>query len=129
MSTVSIDQLLRETNELGGYPGSLVCTDSGLLVAAHGDTGDEELAGFTALFDDVVSRATRDLNLHQVDEVAVRDQERGRLVVRPVNVGTHRFFLVVWVPRKRTWRRYTNRLVKQLREVLAPLVEELEEGA
>jgi len=119
---LTLESLLAEMNLAGGYPASLVCTDDGLLVASAGETlADEEIAGFTALFDDVVHRAHRDLDLCDIDEVALRDAKRGRLVIRPVYVESRRFFLVVRVPSRCTWRRYTNRVCAQLPALLAPL--------
>jgi hypothetical protein len=48
-----IDDELKATNTVGGYQGSIVCTDQGLLVASAGDIpSDEALAGFASLFDE-----------------------------------------------------------------------------
>ena len=122
---VQITRLLQATNHLGGYPASLVCTDKGLLIASAGDTvRDEELAGFTSLFDDIVVRAQRDLDMEAIDEVSLLDGARGRTIIRvlPLDSPDLRLFLVVRVPRNRTWRRNTNRLFRELVPVLEPLV-------
>jgi len=52
--------------------------------------------------------------------------ERGlRYVVRPLPPkGSTRLFLVVAVPRQKTWRRNTNRLVSKIGELMHPLVAE-----
>jgi len=118
----TLDGLLAAMNREGTYPASLVCTDDGLLIAAAGKAlEDEEVAGFTALFDDVVHRAQRDLDFEDIDEVALRDGKRGRLVIRPVYAASRRFFLVVRVPARSSWRRHTNRLCAQLPALLTPL--------
>lgn len=115
---------LRATNAAGGYLASIVCTHEGLLVAADGRVfREEQLAGFTSLFDDIVVRAGRDLGIGAVDEVALRDRELGRLVIRPVNdEGLPRMFLVVLVPSQATWRRNTNTLLERLRGLLEPVL-------
>lgn len=120
-----VDALLKETNELGGYPSSLVCTDEGLVIASAGEVDDEDTAAFVSLFDDVLMRARRDLGFAAVDEVTLLDPGRGRTVIRPLAIDSanHTLFLVVRVPTRKTWRRHTNTLVKRLGEVLLPLVE------
>lgn len=124
-----ITRLLHEVNTEAGYPLSLVCTDQGLLVASSGDHfSSEQLAGLTSLFDDIVVRARRDLDSGWVDEVTLLDPERGRLVVRPLPLeGNPRFFLVLQIPRRATWRRNTNRLTRKLARWLSSLVEGADE--
>ena len=124
-----ITRLLTEVNADAGYPLSLVCTDQGLLVASSGDHfSSEQLAGLTSLFDDIVMRARRDLDSGWVDEVTLLDPERGRLVVRPVPLdGSPRFFLVLQIPRRATWRRNTNRLTRKLAGWLSTRVEGVQE--
>lgn len=119
-----ITDQLKATNVVGGYTASIVCTHTGLLIASDGEAvSDEMLAGFTSLFDDIVVRAQRDLELAAIDEVSIFDASRGRLVIRPVNeAGTPRLFLVVKVPPKATWRRHTNRLLKRLGEMMEPML-------
>jgi hypothetical protein len=121
-----ITSRLAEVNATGGYPLSLVCTDQGLLVASTGDhLSSEQLAGLTSLFDDIVVRAQRDLEVHRVDEVTLLDPGRGRLIIRPVPLGgAPRFFLVLQAPTQATWRRNTNRLTRELADLLAPMVHE-----
>lgn len=124
------EALLAATNLIGGYPMSLVCTDQGLVVASDGNAAeDEDIAAFTSLFDDVVLRATRDLGFAEVDEVTLLDPGRGRTVIRPLAIeGETRFFLVVRVPDKKTWRRHTNALCKKLVGILQGLVGTVDDG-
>ncbi|TNE91196.1 MAG: hypothetical protein EP330_06005 [Deltaproteobacteria bacterium] len=120
-----VDALLDATNTIGGYPSSLVCTDEGLVVASAGEVAeDEDTAAFASLFDDVVIRAMRDLKFERVDEVTLLDPGRGRTVIRPLDMegADNQLFLVVRVPVKKTWRRNTNQLCRQLVEILRPLV-------
>lgn len=118
-----ITSLLETTCTAGGYHELLVCTDDGLLIAATSDAPSaDELAGITSLFDTIVQRATRDLSMETIDEVTMLAPSRGRVVVRPLSIeGEQRFFLVAWVPRQATWRRYTNQLARQLSTMLKPL--------
>lgn len=121
-----LNALLRQLADEAGYSVALVCTDEGLLVAsADDDLDSEELAGLTGLFDDIVTRAQRDLSMQRVDEVTMLDPGRGRLVVRPLAMqGPQRFFLVVRVPHRSTWRRNTNRLGRALVDLLGPMAAE-----
>lgn len=117
-------EILRAMNQRGGYPLALVCTERGLLVAAMGEpVRAEALAGFTSLFDDIVARAARDLGLAAVDEVTLCDARAGRYVVRPLTRASEpRLFLVVQVPRDRTWRRNTAAAARALLAALRPLL-------
>lgn len=119
-----VTQLLSETNEVGGYTMSLVCTVTGLVVASAGESMQEDdTAAFTSLFQDILVRAQRDLGFRVVDEVTLLDPGRGRFVIRPLPVdGENSLFLVVRVPPGGTWRRNTTKLAAQLTEVLRPLV-------
>ena len=121
-----IDATLQRLVEQTPTDLALVCTDEGLLVASSTDDVDtEELAGLTGLFDEVLRRAQRDLSMKRVDELTLLDPDGGRLVVRPLQVpGPQRFFLVVRVPVKATWRRNTNQVGRRVADLLAPLVAE-----
>lgn len=106
---------LRAANQEGGFLMSLVCTEQGLLVAAAGTGGVDDLAALATLFDDVVTRARRDLSLRAVDELALRDRTFGHLVLRPLfDAGDGRMFLVLHVPPNLPWRRTTHRLCARL---------------
>lgn len=112
-----ITDLLEEVNAESGFSLSLVCTEAGLLIASAGDGADEDqLAGLTSLFDDIVVRAKRDVGLGDIDEVSLLDPVWGRCVVRPLpNQGDYgRLFLVVRVEPKATWRRYSNKLRREI---------------
>ncbi len=119
-----VTAILRTMNARGGYPLSLVCTERGLLVAAAGEqVRSETLAGFTSLFDDIVARAARDLGLADVDEITLSSAHAGRFVVRPLIRGIEpRLFLVVQIPRDRTWRRNTAAAARDLLAALRPLL-------
>lgn len=110
-----IVELLEEAIREHGFDRCIVGTEDGLLLGFSGDVAtSEELAGFTSLFRGVVGRAERDIGMHRVDEVALLDPGRGRLVVRPMEVGDQRFFLVVQLPTTRYWRRATTALCRDL---------------
>lgn len=140
----AIEDELKATNTIGGYFGSIICTEQGLLVASDGDIpSDEALAGFASLFDEIVRRADRDLGLSTPDEVTLLDKGQGRLVIRPVTFeqsaskegeeikdeDNTRLFLVIWMNADATWRRNTSRLVVRLKELLAPVVRSEAAGA
>ena len=125
-----VTAILRAMNVTGGYALSLVCTDRGLLVASAGEfMRSEALAGLTSLFDDIVVRAARYLELADIDELTLSDARGGRLIVRPL-LRDHqpRLFLVVQAPRSRPWRRSTGVAVRRLAAVLRPLLTTISEG-
>ena len=130
----SVDQqasgLLRAMNQTAGFPLSLVCTESGLLIACDGELHRSEIAAaLTSLFADIAARAAAHLDLPQIDELTLSDPVRGRIVVRPLDLRGHpRLFLVVQVPRGRTWRRSTTLIARRLHAILNPLLA-LEEPA
>lgn len=115
----SFSTLLETANREGGLSMSLVCNESGLLLAAAGVGVDEEqLAGLTSLFDDIVVRAQRDIGMPSVDEVTMMDPRWGRCVIRPLATeAADRHFLVVCLPSGRTWRRTTNKLKRDLQRL------------
>lgn len=118
-----VTELLRGINALGGYPLSLVCTEEGLLIASAGERMRSEVtAGLTSLFHDIAVRAVRDLGLARVDELTLSDPTLGCFVVRPIDLDARpRIFLVVQVPRERSWRRNTNLVARKLQAILRPL--------
>ncbi len=115
---------LHALNAAGGYPMSLVCTDNGLLIASAGeDLRSEVLAALVSLFDDIASRAARDLDMTHIDELSFSDTQCGHIVVRPLpQLPGQRLFLVVQVPRHRTWRRRTSAATRHLETLLRPLL-------
>jgi len=121
---IQLTKLLVGMNALGGYPFSLICTAEGLLVAIAGEQAHSEVAaGLTALFDDIVVRAGRDLDMGQVDELTLSDAHLGRFVVRPLALGeVPRLFLVVGVPQGGSWRRNTATTARRARKILEPLL-------
>lgn len=125
-----ITSLLASVNRIAGYPLSLVCTEQGLLLAAAGDARRTEImGGLTSLFDDIVSRATRDLGFTRVDELTLTDSDGTRYVIRPLPMRIDaRLFLVVLVPQKVSWRKYTNLLCTQLSALLEPFMRQATPG-
>jgi len=109
-------------NTRGGYTLSLVCTEQGLLMASNGDRERcEQAAGLTSLFDDILIRSVRDLNVRRVDELTLLDAEGERYIIRPLPLDHQsRLFVVIAAPRQCRWRRNTNQLVRALTKTLEP---------
>lgn len=116
--------LLQAMNARGCYPLSLVCAEDGLVIAAAGERlRSEATASLASLFADIATRAARDLGCRLVDELTVSDAASGRVVVRPLDpAATVRLFLVLQVPRDRSWRRNTTTVARQLLHILQPLL-------
>lgn len=122
-----ITTLLTEMNARAGFVNALVCTDDGLLVADAGSAAQpDELAGFTSLFDDIVRRAERDLGARRIEEVTLLDPGSGRWVFRRLPVtGPRRFFLVVRLPTRASWRRALGDASGRIAELLGDLAAEV----
>ena len=116
--------LLAGMNAMGDYAMSLICTEQGLLVASAGEAERSEIAaGLTSLCNDILVRAVRDLSFTRVDEITLVDANLGRFVIRPLpNSRGPRLYLVVQVPRQRSWRRNTSLITRKLDELIAPLI-------
>ncbi len=111
----AVSSLLREHNQRGGYSFTLLCTEQGLPLASDGEGPDPEvLSAVASLFDEVVLRALRDLDLRSVEELTLLDPGRGRYVVRPLKSGDTRLFLVVLMAPRLTWRRNVHTLCADL---------------
>ena len=117
-------RLLSDLNATGEYPLALVCTAEGLLVASAGERARTEMmAILTSLFDDIATRAVRDLGLRTVAELSLSSPGFGSFVVRPLDPEVDpRLFLVVQVPSGRTWRRNTGAAARELLLLLRPLL-------
>lgn len=118
-----LHDLLHDARAEGGFDVCLVATDQGLVVsAAHGEGAElEALGAMSSLYESIVRIARADIGLDQISEVTVRDEGRGRIVVRPVgDADGVQLYLVVQLPRKRTWRRITSALGRSLRDAMAP---------
>ncbi len=128
MSSIGLESqittLLTGMNAMGDYPMSLLCSEQGLLLASAGELAQSEtVAGLTSLCNDIVLRAVRDLNFVGVDEITLVDRRLGRFVIRPLpHAVDPRLYLVVAVPRHRSWRRNTSIASKKLDKLMAPLL-------
>lgn len=118
-----VTRMLEDARRESGFGRVMVCTAEGLPVASTGDdAGVERLAAVTSLFEEVLVRGQRDLEMKQVGELTLLDDQGFRLIVRPMFVGNGGgMFLVVEAPRSVTWRRATARLGAALEQCLAPL--------
>lgn len=118
----SVSRLLQEHNRRGGYSFTLLCTEQGLPLASDGEGPDPEvLSAVASLFDEVVLRAVRDLDLRAVEELTLLDPRRGRMVVRPLKTGETRLFLVVVMSPRLPWRKNLHTLCAELETWLARL--------
>lgn len=97
---------------------ALICDREGLLLGCTGDTPSAEiLAGLVSMVEDVVTRSER-MNAKRVDEVTLLDEQRERLVIRPLDLRGGRYFLVLRLGAKQTWRRNTNEACRAIAQHL-----------
>jgi len=116
----SLEEILRKTNEAGGFQSCVLTSTEGLPIAAV-PTGynSDFMAAVVALIQRTSNDAQSQLGMADVDEVTIRDRDRVRLVCRHIVVGRDKLILAVMVPPGCTSRRATNWAVRMIKQVLS----------
>jgi predicted regulator of Ras-like GTPase activity (Roadblock/LC7/MglB family) len=115
-----IERILREMNQAGKFPASLLTSAEGLPIATAPATCDgDTTAAIVALVQRASSDAQDQLGMADVDEVTIRDRDRIRLVCRYIPVGSERLILATMVPPGHSYRRVTNLTVRRIRRLLS----------
>ncbi len=119
MEPPSLDQILSEMNDEGGFIRSVLATADGFSIASAPSNPDHELASAMIAMLRNVSVETQDnLGLAPVDEVTIRTSEQSYLVCRNISAGTEFLSLCALVPPGRSYRRATNRAVRRIRQIV-----------
>lgn len=112
---MTFTRILHNMNEVGNFKASFLVDVQGLPVAAVTSSYDTDTASaMAALVRNVIEQAQTRIELAEADEVAVRGNDKMRLVSRYFTVGDETLILVVVAPPKQPYRRLTNRAIKAL---------------
>jgi predicted regulator of Ras-like GTPase activity (Roadblock/LC7/MglB family) len=125
MTETNFTQALENINKNGGFQASVLASSDGLPVAQAPSEYDAEIiAAMVALLRSVAQQTQDQVGIGRLDEVAVRADDRLRLICRPFEIDEEDFILAVVVPnQQRYYRRETNRAITQLRLAWRAIVE------
>lgn len=117
--TELLEAQLKRLNREGQFLASLVADAQGLPVAAvDSEYSTERIAALSALVRDVSYRAETQLGFKRTDEVSLVDDDKVRLVCRYFRVGDQTYILSCVIPAYQTYRRLTNRAVRELEKIM-----------
>jgi predicted regulator of Ras-like GTPase activity (Roadblock/LC7/MglB family) len=113
---MTFTKILHNMNEAGSFKASFLADAQGLPVAAVTSSYDTDTASaMAALVRNAIEQAQVRIELAEADEVAVRSNDKMRLISRYFTVGDETLILVVVAPPDRSYRRLTNQAIKALR--------------
>ncbi len=120
----SLRRILREMNEEGQFKASVLVSAEGLPVAVVASPFDNDtIAAMVALVKSTVRQAREQIGLDEIDEVSIVQGDKMRLICRYLVVGDDELILSVIAPPYQTYRRLTNRALRQIRDVWKRLSE------
>jgi predicted regulator of Ras-like GTPase activity (Roadblock/LC7/MglB family) len=112
---MTFTRILHDMNKAGNFKASFLVDAQGLPVAAVTSGYDTDTASaMAALVRNVIEQTQTRIELAEADEVAVRGNDKMRLVSRYFTIGNETLILVVVAPPDRSYRRLTNRAIKAL---------------
>jgi predicted regulator of Ras-like GTPase activity (Roadblock/LC7/MglB family) len=117
--SISLEEILSEMNQEGGFTRSVLATEDGFSIASAPYNLDHELASaMIALLRNVSVETQDNLGLDPVDEITIRTTDHSYLVCRNISTGDEWLSLCALVPPGKAYRRATNRAVRRIRKVL-----------
>jgi predicted regulator of Ras-like GTPase activity (Roadblock/LC7/MglB family) len=113
---VRLAGILRLMNEEGHFKASVLVNAEGLPVSSASSPFDvETMAAMVSLVRSTIERARDSIGLDEIDEVSVVQADRMRLMCRYFRAGEEELVLAVVAPPYQTYRRLTNRAIRQIR--------------
>lgn len=110
----SLRKMIRE----GDFKAAVLSLEDGLpLVSAPGHYEDETAAAMVTLLNETTKRINHKLRLPEVDEISIVYDDRTRLVCRYFAVDGHALLLMVLAPPDQSYRRLTNRTIKEIERI------------
>jgi predicted regulator of Ras-like GTPase activity (Roadblock/LC7/MglB family) len=108
-------RILRRMNDEGRFKASVLVSAEGLPLSSVSSPFDvETMAAMVALVRNVVERARENIGLDEVDEVSVVQADKMRLICRCFLAGDEELVLAVVAPPYQTYRRLTNRALRDI---------------
>jgi predicted regulator of Ras-like GTPase activity (Roadblock/LC7/MglB family) len=112
---------LQAMNEAGQFEAAVLTSVEGLPIITIPTNYDSHVAAaLVAMLRKISDRAENQLGMAEVDEITIYGRDRIRLVCRyiPSTDGENSLMLAVMVPPGQSYRRVTNRAVRQIRHLL-----------
>lgn len=114
-----IRHALQVMNEAGKFQAAVLTSTEGLpIVTVPANYDSHVAAAIVAMIRKISDRAENQLGMAEVDEVTICGRDRVRLVCRYLPAGEEMLILAVMVPPNHSYRRVTNRTVKQIKRLL-----------
>jgi len=111
----SFEQVLQEANRAGHFKAAILASGDGLPIATAQAEPDAELtAAMVALLQKVSKEARQELGMAELDEVAVLDREKMRLVCRFFRMEDEELILALMVRPRARYRRVSTWAIGQL---------------
>lgn len=114
----SLPRILREMSEQGRFKASVLVTVDGLPVAVVASPFDNEtIAAMVALVKNTIQQAREHIGMDEIDEVSIVQGDKMRLICRYLVIGDEELILSVIAPPHQTYRRLTNRALREIKQV------------
>ena len=114
-----LEKVLRKINQEGDFKASILSTLGGFSIAAISfEFDDVVISAISAIVQEVSARAQKYIGFKRMDEVSLVDDDKFRLVCREFEVAGVIFILTVVVPPYKTYRKLTNRALKEVEKIL-----------
>ena len=121
IGNTALAERLAEMNVQGGFVASVLSDRQGFLIAAAVAAGHDPdvQSAVVAQVQNAISHVRGQLGMGQTDEIAVADSSGRRLVCRLFRAGDQELILAVLVPTRASYRRLTNRAIRDIRSMLS----------
>lgn len=114
----SLTSVLREMSDHGRFKASVLVTADGLPVAVVASPFDNDtIAAMVALVKNTIQQAREHIGMDEIDEVSIVQGDKMRLICRFLVIGDEELILSVIAPPHQTYRRLTNRALRQIKQV------------
>lgn len=114
----SLVRILRQMSEEGHFKAALLVSADGLPVALVASPFDNDTIGaMVAVVKNTIQQAKEHIGLDEIDEVSIVQGDKMRLICRYLVVGGEELILAVIAPPYQTYRRLTNRALREIKQV------------
>lgn len=115
---MTFNEVLQNMNNLGQFRASFLVDTQGLPIASVPSDYDTDTASaMIALVRNVIEQVQTRINFAEAVEVAVRGNDKMRLISRYFTLGDETLILVVVAPHNRPYRKLTSQVIKTLKAI------------
>ena len=115
---MTFTKVLHDMNSAGQFRASFLVDTQGLPIASVTSDYDADTASaMVALVRNVIEQVQTRINLAEAVEVAIRGNDKMRLISRYFTMGNDTLILVVVAPPNRPYRKLTNQVIKTLKAI------------